>query len=343
MHDKKLRDVLPQPLVPEFLAPPIQSPASEPIEVASHRGIREDPDLRQVEARDTPPNVFGVLRRFYSAQCTSHDPEAQVDLSLLSNIATTKTICPAGDADTEGRRDYYPYPNENSFLLGEWYWNQGAQKSQRSFKALLDIIGSPSFSPADVSSTNWASINRQLALNDWDQGEWIDEDAGWLKSTVSISVPFHHRLPHPGTRNFVVTDFYHRSLTSVIRNKLSRQNDFPLFHFEPYELIWHPPHLKEDIRLYGELYTSPSFMEAHQKLQASPREPGCDLPRAIVALMFWSDGTTLSSFGNTKLWPLYLFFGNESKYRRCKPSSELCEHIAYFQQVFSPWLNMNIS
>jgi len=47
--------------------------------------------------------------------------------------------------------------------------------------------------------------------------------------------------------------------------------------------------------------------------------------------MFWSDATHLTAFGNTKLWPLYMFFGNESKYRRCKPSHHLCEHIAYFQ------------
>jgi hypothetical protein len=264
----------------------------------------------------------------------SRDPEAHVDLPLLSNIIKM-TIDPASDADSADDHNYHPYPNQNSFLLGEWYWSQSSQKSQKSFKALLDIIGNPTFSPADASSTNWASINRQLALNDWDDDEWIDEDAVWFKSTVSIRVPFHRYLEHPGTHDFVVTDFYHRSLTSVIRNKFSKQNDFPLFHFEPYELIWHPPHLKEGIHLHSELYTSPSFMEAHQNLQASPREPGCDLPHTIVALMFWSDETHLSSFGNTKLWPLYLFFGNESKYRRCKPSNGLCEHIAYFHQVFN--------
>ena len=341
LHDKKLHDILPQPLVPVFPVPSIPSPPSEPTDVARHGGIWEGSpeelpsDPHHAEARNTPPNAFGVFRCFYSAPCASHDPEAYADLSLLSNITVTKSIACASDADGEDHRDYHPYPNQNSFLLGEWYWSQGAQKSQQSFKALLDIIGSPTFSPADVSSTNWASVNRQLAVNDWDQGEWVDEDAGWFKSNISIRVPFHRHLDHPGTRDFVVTDFYHRSLTSVIREKLSKKNDFPLFHFEPYELLWHPGHLKEDICLHGELYTSPSFVEAHQYLQASPREPGCDLPHAIVALMFWSDETNLSSFGHTKLWPLYLFFGNESKYRRCKPSNGLCEHVAYFQQVLN--------
>ncbi|KAH7917271.1 hypothetical protein BV22DRAFT_1026716, partial [Leucogyrophana mollusca] len=31
--------------------------------------------------------------------------------------------------------------------------------------------------------------------------------------------------------------------------------------------------------------------------------------------------------------PLYVYFGNESKYRRCKPSCNLCAHVAYFQNL----------
>jgi hypothetical protein len=74
-------------------------------------------------------------------------------------------------------------------------------------------------------------------------------------------------------------------------------------------------------------------MDAHNSLQESPGEPGCDLPRVVIALMVWSDSTQLTNFGNAKLWPLYMFFGNESKYRRGKPSCHLCEHVAYFETV----------
>ncbi|KAG6326332.1 hypothetical protein ID866_12757 [Astraeus odoratus] len=74
-------------------------------------------------------------------------------------------------------------------------------------------------------------------------------------------------------------------------------------------------------------------MEVHQILQDSPSEPGYDLPRVVAALMFWSDVTQLSTFVNAKLWPLYIYFGNESKYHHCKPSFDLCTHIAYFQKL----------
>lgn len=106
-----------------------------------------------------------------------------------------------------------------------------------------------------------------------------------------------------------------------------------LFHLEPYELRWCPPHRDHDLRIYGELFTSSAFLEAHQELQDAPPEAGCDLPRVVVALMFWSDATQLTAFGDAKLWPLYVYFGNESKYRRSEPTNNLCSHAAYFQVV----------
>ena len=46
--------------------------------------------------------------------------------------------------------------------LGDWYWNQGAQKSQDSFKELLDIVSDPTFSSSDISKTQWGIINENL-------------------------------------------------------------------------------------------------------------------------------------------------------------------------------------
>jgi hypothetical protein len=91
------------------------------------------------------------------------------------------------------------------------------------------------------------------------------------------------------------------------------------------------------------MYTSPAFAEAHRELQNSSPEPDCDLPWVVMALMFWSDGTQLTSFGSAQLWPCYLSFGNESKYCWCKPTHHLFNHVAYFQAVsFSainlPWI-----
>jgi len=136
-----------------------------------------------------------------------------------------------------------------------------------------------------------------------------------------------------GPKDFLVGDLYHRSFVSVIREKLANSHDDRGFHYDPFKLFWQPPGTEDDIRVHGEMYTSPAFLEAHRELQESPGEPGCNFPRVVVAMMFWSDVTHLTSFGNAKLWPTYLCFGNESKYRRCKPNCHLCNHVAYFQAV----------
>jgi hypothetical protein len=231
-----------------------------------------------------------------------------------------------------------PYPNENSFLLGDWYWNHGAQKSQKSFKELVEVVASPKFKPEDVRYTRWSAINKTLGLADFDdKGEgWEDEeeDAGWRRSPISIDVPFHRQMKSSeGWRRHVIGHLYHRSIVSVIKEKLSNSMDNRHFHYEPYGLFWKPTPESEETRVHGEIYTSSSFQRAHKALQESPREPDCHLPRCVVAIMFWSDETLLTSFGKTKLWPVYMFFGNESKYRRCKPSLNLCNHIAYFESV----------
>jgi hypothetical protein len=119
-----------------------------------------------------------------------------------------------------------------------------------------------------------------------------------------------------------VQGFYHHSLISILEEKVTDPVQAAHFHYDLYELLWRPPHKSQDIKVHGELFTSSAFLDVHRELQESTPEPGCDLPRVVTAYMFWSDATQLSTFGNTKLWPLYVYFGNESKYRRCEPSKK---------------------
>jgi hypothetical protein len=91
---------------------------------------------------------------------------------------------------------YHPYPTCSSFLLGEWYWNDGAKKSQSNFKHLLKIIGHPGFQPEDVTTVNWKCIDIQLGGEMQDhcnQDSWEDEpaDGEWVKTLIKIDVPFH--------------------------------------------------------------------------------------------------------------------------------------------------------
>jgi hypothetical protein len=262
----------------------------------------------------------------------SHDPEDLVDIHELFDGPTTSPSAPPPSS-------LYPYPNTSSFRLGDWYWNKGAQKSQEDFKTLLNIVGDPEFNPQDVRDAKWSEIDATLAANDFDadsKREWHDKDAGWKRKPVTIDIPFHNRMKNPGTQKKVVCDLYYRSIIDVIKEKLRNPADDARFHYEPYDLRWRPTEDSDEARVYGELYTSAAFQEAHRDLQESAGEPGCDLPRVVVALMFSSDATHLTTCSDAKLWPCYMYFGNESKYRRFRPSCRLSNHIAYFQKVSFP-------
>jgi hypothetical protein len=283
-------------------------------------------------------NIFGLLREFFADRLPSHDPDELVSLEDLRNTPVTSSsddlISPSAESPVaQSPSALYPFPNKSSFLLGHWYWNGGVQKSQKDFKNLLDVITLPDFKPEDVRHTKWGKINDILASSEAESEQWLDTDAGWKKTQVKISVPFHRRTSNPGPQHYVCADLHHRSLIDIIKERLSDPRHFERFHLEPYRLIWKPTNDSPEVNVHGELYTSQAFFDAHYELQRSPGEPGCDLPRVVVALMLWSDSTQLTSFGNAKLWPCYVFFGNESKYRRSKPSCNLCSHAAYFQNV----------
>lgn len=325
---KRFRDELLQP------PPPVQDkPITLDIASPSSSEIEWDARPRPLIqcTSESLKNLFGLFRWYLPTSPPTYNVEKNLTLNDLSNIPLTQEI-PTAKSPT----DFYPYPNWSAFALGDWFWNGGINKSQASFNSLMDIIGHPDFSPDDVRGMNWDQVNKELGTED--ASEWIDDDAGWTSTPVSILVPFQprHRVPSPPdacAHSYTIGKFHHRNLVSVIKEKIASLKETHQFHFEPYELLWHPPHLPEPVRVQGELYYSPAFLDAHRDLQDSPQEPGCSLPWVVAALMYISDTTHLTSFGNAKLWPLYQFFDNESKYPRCKPTSHLCEHVAYFLMV----------
>jgi len=324
---KRYRDILPE-------APPALPPPSllEDTQTDSN-GPQSSSQLSQVSASladrkllKSGRNGFGLFRQYFAARFPEHDPGERITRNdLIESPNPSLSV--------------HPYPNLSSFLLGEWYWNGGEKKSQASFEQLIKIVGHPEFRPEEVAGNNWRLIDAQLSGersegsnkdNDWED-EQVGPPEGWIKTPIKIKVPFHKKMKHPGQKEFDAGILHHRKLMSVIRERITRPSVYPHLHFEPYELFWQPNAAAEPIRVHGELYTSEAFIEAHNKLQEQAPEPGCNLPRVVLGLMFASDGTQLTSFSTASLWPVYLTIGNESKYRRSKPSCQAFEHIAYLE------------
>jgi hypothetical protein len=326
---RRYQDIQPNP--PAALPPPPAPPLPTGLLVSSLSAPQASPVRKIFKSTH---NVFGLFRQYYATHFPEHDPDEILTSEDLMDTPHDTLPDPPTDS-------YHPYPNRSSFLLGEWYWDDGANKTQSNFKHLLDIIGQSNFQPGELAEVNWKRIDAQLrgeSRGTCDEGGddgWEDESicGDWIKTPIKINVPFHKRLIYPGKQEFEAGVLYHRKLVSVIREKISRTSSYPHLHLEPYELYWQPNQASEPVRVHSELYSSKAFVDAHYALQDSPNEPGCDLPKVIVALMFASDGTQLTTFSDAKLWPLYLGIGNESKYRRSKPSCKAFEHVAYFASV----------
>ena len=84
----------------------------------------------------------------------------------------------------------------------------------------MNILNDPEFNLEDVRDVNWDQVNNLLAMDD--EREWVDENAGWMRTPVTISVPYQSRRGQPSdpTRNFIGI---------IIQEKISAK-DCRLFH-----------------------------------------------------------------------------------------------------------------
>ncbi|EGO30470.1 hypothetical protein SERLADRAFT_432028 [Serpula lacrymans var. lacrymans S7.9] len=226
--DPDVEEQLRMPEVPLPAVPPstidatygLESPHAPALSLSSHAQVSPEdrPAYFIVKCLRfllrTSHNIFGLFRQYHGNKFPTHNPKE--DPTPDNSPDSNDTLhCLSNDTPTQSSNSdfFMPYPNYNAFRLGEWYWD-GAQKLKESFKELLDIVGDPNFCSEKICEVNWNLVDRRLAGDDVE--EWLDDDAGWTKTTVRISVPFHKKTSNPGSKQFVHADFYHQNLVSII-------------------------------------------------------------------------------------------------------------------------------
>jgi len=210
---KRFRDMLPEPPPP---LPPttdiflLSTPASSLSTELAHSFTESnsaDPPLsldtltgqslgtRLWQVYQTQSNSFGLFHLYDKESLPVHDPEDTSDDIAGSRPPGVQMLLTTSTQLSNTENPFYPYPNKASLCLGDWYWNQGSLKSKDSFRQLLDIIGSPSFRPDDIQNTKWTLIDHFLGMLKTEEDlaqsiEWLDNDTGWMHTTVTISAPF---------------------------------------------------------------------------------------------------------------------------------------------------------
>jgi hypothetical protein len=158
-------------------------------------------------------------------------------------------------------------------------------------------------------------------------------DNGWRESSVKIPLPKENvKWPsETAAPQLEIKGVHHRSLTNVITS-VFEDSASSTFHMTPFQQMWNTSDGR-NIQIFSEAYSSAAMLEAYAEVNSLPAEPDDNLERVVASLMMWSDSTHLANFGDASLWPFYLYFGNQSKYTRGKPTASACHHVAYIPTV----------
>ena len=270
----------------------------------------------------TSTNTFGLWKDYRYRP--SQDPDAFISPEDLYRPNTSEvadsTIFPGWDDMVVSS----PYKTKSIELVMDWQNTGSSAKSNSEVNRLVrDVLCHPDFRPEDLVHFNATRENQKA--------DAAEEDSPFLRSfvhaNISIDVPSGRKGSPP--RAVSIPGLYFRKISTLIQeafqSRISRH-----FHLSPFKLYRKHPDGNADERVYSELYDSDAFYDEHDKVQRAPSDDQtCKREKVVAALMLWSDATHLATFGTAKMWPVYLLFGNLSKYIRVKPNSGATKHLAY--------------
>jgi hypothetical protein len=315
----------------------------------------------------TDANKFGI-RRIYK-QRPLRIPDLHVNHDMLFALTAEQAVA---RASRTVKQIIAPYPNITSWRWNHHFWTLGDTRSIKSRSNQQLLAQASDFVAADYAAANFPAIEAKVIATK--THPWDNPEDGWQKVDLVIGVPVGVPRTQPEIRDarnrasrvrrndpdvarapaptvegqpYTVEGAYMRSLTGVIKNVWERDPLSRQFHTHGYEArgprpdLEHAassaPSLEQQERVLSEIYDSPEFL----RLEAEARTklgPTTKLPIVIIAMMIWSDATHLAQFGSAKLWPVYLYFGNLSKYIRTRRSAKAAYHVAYLPSVSAPCL-----
>ncbi|KAI0263704.1 hypothetical protein BGY98DRAFT_928452 [Russula aff. rugulosa BPL654] len=237
------------------------------------------------------------------------------------------TFAPIG-TQPEINDDVLRYKNKTVQLIMDWQNTRSSIKSNEEVTRLVhDVVLHPDFTVDELLNFSAARENQKA---DAAEHEATFPQA-FQQIAVNIKVPSGNKDVPPKT--LAIPGLSFRKITTLIRDEFEGPM-FMKFHLSPFKLFCKHPHQNKDERIYSEMTDSDVFIDEHDKVQRAPTDdPACKREKVIAVLMFWSDATHLATFGTAKMWPVYMQFGNVSKYVRCQPTSGATKHVAYIPSL----------
>lgn len=144
-----------------------------------------------------------------------------------------------------------PFPNLSTFKLGEWCLSGGGEITLGKLWELAEIAQTPGF-VEDIANVNWGRIFSRLGANkgelqDHQTEGWLD-DEGWTATPISIPIFLDADAI---TEDYHVGTLYHRSIVSIVQQKIANSSDANMFHYDPHELLWQPDPSTPPVHVYS--------------------------------------------------------------------------------------------
>jgi hypothetical protein len=345
---KRYKDFLPSSATPlSHLPDPVTARRQQVTEKVMAPDIQDtdssvcDPGVIDAAAEIvTLPNDMGLYRVYPSMP--SLDPDDAVGLADICDspgLQSSDTI-PSDPSIGElpVPNAFAPFLNATVYRLMTWWYGGSGTKSASDLDRLVeDVLSKEDFDPKHLEGFRAARECARLDEHENDKSTSFPSSSGWTECSVKIRLPAEYQTfkDENDAPEFEVPGVFVRNLIDVIRETF--QDPAALtFHMTPFKQFWKSSESAPAQRVFGELYSSDAMLQEHEKIRSAPREPGCNLETTIASIMLWSDSTHLASFGNASLWPIYAYFGNQSKYTRAKPTSFSARHLAYIPSVSLP-------
>jgi hypothetical protein len=283
----------------------------------------------------TALNEFGTYRRYPCVPTV--DPDADVPLESVTDTPVVGS--PAQQPSWWSGMSssllgllpevpYAPFSSPSTYRLFQWFYQSEAKSLSDLTSLINNVLLAPDF---DIDDPSIQDFNIDKELRQLDESEDFAKEDGWTAASIEIPVPIKgEQISEDDTPyRYKIPGLYYRKLVGVITNFFTHAK-IGSFHLTPFQLFWESAAGAYE-QIFLEVYNSDAMFNEHIKLLKDFSNSQYEI--VIAAILLWSDSTHLANFGTASLWPVYLFFGNVSKYVRGKPTSFMAQHIAYLPKA----------
>ena len=291
---------------------------------------------------DIKPNEFSLFRSYIS--CPMYKPDKEIPLDSICDADRFLVVKANSNkwwfmfgpyhpfTESISENPFAPFLNAMVFCIMSWFYGGLNMKTVTELDKLVnDIILNEDFDKAHLKGFNAA---RELKhIDEYEQDKELPAKDRWKETSVKICLPAKRaNNTSEDAPTFEVNGMFYWPLTDVIVSTF-QEAAVESFHLTPFQLFW--KHSEDALAkcVISKLYNSDAIIAEHQKILAQPHESDCNLKIVVGAIMLWLDSTHLATFGTASLWPIYAYFGNQSKYTWEKPTSFSAHHIVYIPSM----------